>query len=52
MSDGLLRISEVMELRISDLEDNSLRLRFSKTDQEGGGEHLYLCEDTREVVGK
>ena len=52
MSDGLLRISEVTELRISDLEDNTLRVRFSKTDQEGGGEHLYLCEDTREVVGK
>ena len=50
MSDGLLRISEVTELRISDLEDNTLRLRFSKTDQEGSGEHLYLCEDTRQIV--
>ena len=50
MSDGLLRISEVTELRISDLEDNTLRLRFSKTDQEGQGEHLYLCEDTRQIV--
>ena len=50
MSDGLLRISEVTELRISDLEDNTLRLRFSKTDQEGTGEHLYLCEDTRKIV--
>ena len=52
MSDGLLRISEVTELRISDLEDNTLRLRFSKTDQEGSGEHLYLCEDTRQIVGQ
>ena len=52
MSDGLLRISEVTELRISDIEDNTLRLRFSKTDQEGSGEHLYLCEDTRQIVGK
>lgn len=50
MSDGLLRISEVTELRISDLEDNTLRVRFSKTDQEGQGEHLYLCEDTRTIV--
>ena len=50
MSDGLLRISEVTELRISDLEDNTLRLRFSKTDQEGSGKHLYLCEDTRKNV--
>ena len=52
MSDGLLRISEVTELRISDLEDNTLRVRFSKTDQEGQGEHLYLCEDTRQIVGE
>ena len=50
MSDGLLRISEVTELRISDLEDNTLRVRFSKTDQEGHEEHLYLCEDTRQIV--
>ena len=40
------------ELRISDLEDNTLRLRFSKTDQEGQGEHLYLCEDTRKIVAE
>ena len=52
MSDGLLRISEVTELRISDLEDNMVRVRFSITDQEGQGEHLYLCEDTRQIVGK
>ena len=52
MSDGLLRISEVTELRRYDLEDNMLRVRFSKTDQEGQGEHLYLCEDTRQIVGK
>ena len=50
MSDGLLRISEVTELRISDLENNTLRVRFSKTDQEGQGESLYLCEDTRQIV--
>ena len=52
MSDGLLRISEVTELRIDDLEDSTLRIRFSKTDQEGSGEHLYLCKDTRKIVGK
>lgn len=52
MSDGLLRISEVIELRIDDLEDNTLRIRFSKTDQEGEGEYLYLCEDTRLIVQK
>ena len=52
MSDGLLRLSEVTELRISDLEDSTLRLRFSKTDQEGQGKHLYLCEDTRKIVAE
>ena len=52
MSDGLLRISEVTELRISDLEDSTLRIRFSKTNQEGQGEHLYLCEDTRKIVAE
>ena len=52
MSDGLLRISEVTELRIDDLEDSTLRIRFSKTDQEGQGEHLYLCEDTRKIVSE
>ena len=52
MSDGLLRISEVTEVRISDLEDNNIRVRFSKTDQEGQGEYLYLCEDTRQIVGE
>lgn len=52
MSDGLLRISEVTELRIDDLEDNTLRIRFSKTDHEGDGEYLYLCEDTRLIVQK
>lgn len=52
MSDGLLRISEVIEIRIDDLEDNTLRIRFSKTDQEGEGEYLYLCEDTRLIVQK
>lgn len=51
MSDGLLRISEVTELRIVDLQDSTLRIRFSKTDQEGHGEHLYLCENTRKIVG-
>ena len=52
MSDGLLRISEVTELHISDLQDNMVQVRFSKTDQEGTGEHLYLCEDTRQIVGE
>ena len=51
MSDGLLRISEVTALRIDDLDDNTIQVRFSKTDQDGSGEYLYLCEETRKIVG-
>ena len=52
MSRALLRISQVTEYRIDDLEDNTLRIRFSKTDQESEGAYLYLCEDTRLIVQK
>ena len=52
MSDGLLRISEVTEIRISDLKDSTLRIRSSKTEQEGQGEYLYLCEDTRKIIAQ
>ena len=50
--DGLLRISEVPGPCISDLENSALRIRFSKTEQEGQGEHLYLCEGTRKIVAQ
>ena len=50
MSDGLLRVTGVTALPISDLKYNTLRVRFSKTGQEGQGEHLYLCKDTRRIV--
>ena len=52
MSDGLLRISEVTAIRIDNIKDSILRIRFSKTDQAGQGEHLYLCEDTRKIVAE
>ena len=52
MSDALLRVSELVELRVSDLQGNMVHIRFSKTDQEGKGEYLYLCDDTRRVVKK
>ena len=51
-SDAMLRVSELLELRVSDLQGNMVHIRFSKTDQEGKGEYLYLCEDTRRVVQK
>ena len=52
MSDAMLRVSELVELRVSDLQENMVQIRFSKTDQEGKGEYLYLCDDTRSVVKK
>ena len=50
MSDCLLRISEVVAVDVADLEGNTLTLRFSKTDQEGVGESLYVCENTRQLL--
>ena len=50
MSDCLLRISEVVAVNVSDLKDKTLTLRTSKTDQEGTGESLYVCDATRNVL--
>ena len=50
MSDCLLRISEVVAVNIDDLKDNTLTLKSSKTDQEGTGETLYVCDPTRNVL--
>ena len=50
MSDCLLRISEVVAVNAGDLKKTTLALRASKTDQEGTGESLYICEPTRKVL--
>ena len=50
MSDCLLRISEVVAVNVGDFKDNTLTLRVSKTDQEGTGESLYVCENTRQLL--
>ena len=50
MSDCLLRISEVVAVNIGDLKDSTLTLQASKTDQEGTGESLYVCENTRQLL--
>ena len=50
MSDCLLRISEVVAVNVSDLKETTLTLRASKTDQEGMGETLYVCDATRHVL--
>ena len=52
MSDCLLRISEVVAVDIEDFTDKTLTVRASKTDQEGTGESLYVCESTRTVLKK
>ena len=50
MSDCLLRISEVVTVNVGDLKEKTLTLRSSKTDQEGTGESLYVCDTTRKVL--
>ena len=50
MSDCLLRISEVVAVNIGDLKEKTLTVRASKTDQEGSGETLYVCDATRYVL--
>ena len=50
MSDCLLRISEVVAVNVRDIKGSTLRIKSSKTDQEGRGEALYICESTRRVI--
>ena len=50
MSDCLLRISEVVAVNVGDFKGSTLTLRSSKTDQEGAGETLYVCDNTRELL--
>ena len=50
MSDCLLRISEVVAVNVGDLKERTLTVRSSKTDQEGAGETLYVCDATRKVL--
>ena len=52
MSDCLLRISEVVAINVEDLKEKTLTLRSSKTDQEGTGESLYVCDATRRVLDR
>ena len=50
MSDCLLRISEVVAVNVGDFKAKTLTLRASKTDQEGVGETLYVCDNTRALL--
>ena len=50
MSDCLLRISEVAAVNVGDLKEDTLTVRASKTDQEGAGETLYVCDKIRQLL--
>ena len=50
MSDCLLRISEVVAVNVGDFKANTLTVHASKSDQEGTGESLYVCDATRNVL--
>ena len=52
MSDCLLRISEVVAVNVGDLKERTLTVRASKSDQEGTGESLYVCDATRNVLNR
>lgn len=52
MSDCLLRISEVVAVDIEDLGDRTLTVHGSKSDQEGRGDSLYVCDRTRTIMSK
>ena len=52
MSDCLLRLSEVVAVNVDDLKEKTLTLRSSKSDQEGTGESLYVCDATRNVLDR
>ena len=52
MSDCLLRISEVVAVNVVDFRERTLTVRASKTDQEGTGESLYVCDATRRILNQ
>lgn len=52
MSDCLLRVSEVVAVNVADFQEKTLTVRTSKTDQEGNGETLYICDATRNVLDR
>ena len=52
MSDCLLRVSEVVAVNVEYLKEKTLTLRSSKSDQEGTGDSLYVCDTTRNVLDR
>ena len=52
MSDCLLRISEAVAVNVDHLHKNTLRIRSSKTDQEGRGEVQYVGPPTLKLIAR
>ena len=52
MSDCLLRISEAVAVNVGDPHKNTLRIKSSKTDQEGRGEVLYVGGPTLKLIDR
>ena len=52
MSDCLLRISEVVAVDVGDLYKSTLRIKSSKTDQEGRGEVLFVGGPTLKLIDR
>ena len=50
MSDCLLRVSEAVAVNINDFYKNTLTVRRSKTDQEGEGASLFVCDETFDLL--
>ena len=52
MSDCLLRISEAVAVNVGDLHKSTLRIKSSKTDQEGRGEVLFIGGPTLKLIDR
>ena len=52
MSDCLLRISEAVAVNVGDIQKSTLRIKSSKTDQEGRGEVLYVGSPTLKLINR
>ena len=50
MSDCLLRVSEAVAVNCGDFKKNTLLIAFSKTNQEGRGEALYVGDSTLKLI--
>ena len=52
MSDCLLRISEAIAVNVEDIQKSTLRIKSSKTDQEGRGEVLFIGSPTLKLIDR